>query len=106
MEKNYLIPASIILSAVIIAYGWTSANQKLIPSAKDSSLSAPIVAQTVELPVVWGNLGAKMTSVGIIDRDQLSRRLSFARQDCPKQPAVLPFEQQSARLSYYPSRSE
>ena len=70
MEKNYLIPASIILSAVIIAYGWTSANQKLIPSAKDSSVSAPIVAQTVELPVVWGNLGAQMTSAGIIDRDQ------------------------------------
>ncbi|MDO8743324.1 MAG: hypothetical protein Q7J30_02095 [Candidatus Azambacteria bacterium] len=69
MEKNYLIPASIILSAIIIVYGWTSANQKLVPSGKNNA-SSPVAGQTIELPVVWGNLGAQMISAGVIDRPQ------------------------------------
>ena len=70
MEKNYLIPASIILSTIIIVYGWTSVNQKLVPSGKNNIESSRIAAQTIELPVVWGDMGAQMINTGVIDRPQ------------------------------------
>ena len=69
MEKNYLIPVSIVLSTIIIVYGWTSANQKFVPDGKNNT-SSPIAGQTIELSVVWGNLGAQMISAGVIDRPQ------------------------------------
>ncbi len=74
MENNkntkYLIPASIILSTIIVVYAWTNGNQKLVPSSKNDNESSQIANQTIELPVVWGNLGAQMINAGVIDRPQ------------------------------------
>lgn len=65
-NKNYLMPASIALSAIIAVYMWLGATETktLKPNPKASSLP-------IELPVVWGNLGARMISAGVIDRDKL-----------------------------------
>lgn len=74
MENNkntkYLIPASIILSTIIVVYAWTNGNQKLVPSSKNNNESSQIANQTIELPIVWGNLGAQMINAGVIDRPQ------------------------------------
>jgi len=72
MKKNtdYLIPASIVLSALIIAYAWTNAPQKNLPVDKKIGENSQIANQEIELPVVWGNLGAQMISAGVIDRPQ------------------------------------
>lgn len=74
MENNkntkYLIPASIILSTIIVVYAWTNGNQKLVPSSKNNNESSQIANQTIELPIVWGNLGAQMINAGVIDRSQ------------------------------------
>lgn len=74
MENNknqkYLIPASIVLSALIIAYAWTNTTQKSIPSSQKNNGSLQSVTQTIELPIIWGNLGAQMISAGVIDGSQ------------------------------------
>ncbi|MCX6813115.1 MAG: hypothetical protein NTV77_01330 [Candidatus Azambacteria bacterium] len=72
MDKNtkYLIPASIILSTIIVVYAWTNGNQKLVPSGKNNNESSQIANQTIELPIIWGNLGAQMINAGVIDRPQ------------------------------------
>ena len=70
MEKSYLIPASIILSTLVVVYGWTNVNQKIVSNEENKNERAPIAAQIIELPVVWGNLGAQMISAGVIDRAQ------------------------------------
>lgn len=54
-KNNYLIPAIILISSVIIANAWIYAS---LPS------------KGVELPVVWGDLGAKLVSTGVIDADK------------------------------------
>ena len=74
MENNkntkYLIPASIILSTIIVVYAWTNGNQRLVPSSKNDNESSQIATQTIELPVVWGDLGAQMINTGVIDYPQ------------------------------------
>ncbi|MDO8443854.1 MAG: hypothetical protein Q7S78_02650 [Candidatus Azambacteria bacterium] len=70
MEKSYLIPASIILSTLVVVYGWTNVNQKIVSNEENKNERAPSVVQSVELPVAWNNLGAQMISAGVIDRAQ------------------------------------
>ena len=73
MEKNYLIPASIILSTIIVVYGWANTNRKQdlnLNSSIQTNIENQVISQTIELPVVWGNLGAQMITAGVIDRDQ------------------------------------
>ena len=69
-NTNYLIPASIILAGIIIGYAWVSASWRSAPDNQIKSENPPSAAQSVELPVVWGNLGAQMISAGVIDRAQ------------------------------------
>lgn len=81
--KDYLIPASIVISAALLSGAWVyslgekeqqrvlpaqiSATQKTAASALQEKV---LPSQGVELPVVWGNLGAKLTSAGVIDADK------------------------------------
>lgn len=79
-EHNYLLPASIILSALIIVLAWVykagfktrvSSEQAITSVQKGRAFGAPISGgsvQKAELPAVWGNLGARMVESGIIDR--------------------------------------
>jgi len=73
MENNknaYLIPASIILAGIIIGYAWVSAPQKSITTDQKNVENSQSISQSVELPVVWGNLGAQMINAGVIDGAQ------------------------------------
>ena len=82
-KRDYLIPASILVSSVILAGAWVyttglkaQTNQKT--SVASSQQQAPVSeleqkvlpSQGIELPVVWGNLGAKLVSTGVIDADK------------------------------------
>ncbi len=74
MENNkntkYLIPASIILSTIIIIYAWVNTGQRPASSDQKNDGNQQIVAQMIELPVVWENLGAQMINAGVIDHLQ------------------------------------
>src|SRR3989344_2575711 len=74
-KKDYILPASILLGAIIIAGGWMyKANvQKGSFAVKSeespvSKLEEKVLPSLgVVLPVTWGDLGAKLASVGAID---------------------------------------
>ncbi|MBI2446451.1 MAG: hypothetical protein HYV51_01365 [Parcubacteria group bacterium] len=73
-NKNYLIPASIVFSAVIAAYIWLGvAETKILES------NQVILPDSVELPVIWGNLGSQMIAAGVIDRSKFEA--IYARRD-------------------------
>ena len=65
-NKNYLIPASIAFSAIIAAYVWLGAAE-----TKISEPNQAILPDSIELPVIWGNLGARMIAAGVIDQFKL-----------------------------------
>ncbi len=82
-KKNYLISGSIVISSVILAGTWvyTTRLKAAIPqktntaSAQEQSptleLEGKVLpSQGVELPVVWGDLGAKLVREGVIDADK------------------------------------
>lgn len=69
-NTNYLIPASIVLAGIIIGYAWVNSPQKAVSTGSKNIENSPGVIQSVELPVVWGDLGARMISAGVIDRAQ------------------------------------
>lgn len=82
-KKGYLLPVSILISAVILAGAWIyntglkagnlqQTNQSASESAKQvSALEEKVLPEEgVELPVVWSDLGAKLASVGAIDANK------------------------------------
>lgn len=84
VKKDYTLPASILISAVILASTWiyttglkTGVQQESSNIASDqerapvSELEEKVLpSQGVILPVEWGNLGAKLVSAGAIDEDR------------------------------------
>ncbi len=84
MDENKiegLLPLSILLSSLILAGAWiyTSeipavSNKEVKAGAKQASAfeEAVLPSDGVELPVIWGDLGAKMVSVGVIDADKFA----------------------------------
>jgi len=81
-KKDYMLPASILISAVIIAGAWVyttglkNTPQDLTASissqkARASELEEKVLPSAgVVLPATWGDLGAKLVSVGAIDADK------------------------------------
>ncbi|MBI4085901.1 MAG: hypothetical protein HY433_01495 [Candidatus Liptonbacteria bacterium] len=83
-KKDYMLPASILISAIILAGAWvyttglkaTNAPQKA--NIAGTSAKAPVSGFEdrvlppggVVLPVVWGDLGAKLAGAGAIDADR------------------------------------
>lgn len=78
-EKNYFLPASILISAIIVAGAWiyTSGLNAVggFPTNNDYvgdfSEAADLGLDSVTIPVRWGDLGIKMVSAGVIDQVQL-----------------------------------
>ena len=82
VKRDYLIPVSILISSVILASAWVyttglkaQTNQKVSVASSQqvpvSELEAKVLpSQGIELPVVWGDLGAKLVSTGVIDADK------------------------------------
>lgn len=65
-NDNHLIIASIVFSVVITAYIWFGAT-----GIKTLEPNSDMLLSPVELPVVWDDLGSRMTAAGVIDRDKL-----------------------------------
>lgn len=83
VKKDYLLPASILISVIIIAGAWvyttglkSQQNQsetKIQPQTEvaTSALEQKVLpSEGVVLPVRWGDLGAKLVSAGAIDADK------------------------------------
>lgn len=82
-KKDYMLPGSILLSAIILAGAWVyntglkAENQQIASQPVSENIRQVSVleekvlpSEGVELPVVWGDLGAKLASVGAIDADK------------------------------------
>jgi len=83
-KRDYFLPASILISAIIIAGAWvytaglkvqnapkTANNASISSGAQKSELEEKVLpSDGVILPVRWGDLGVKMTSVGVIDKEK------------------------------------
>lgn len=69
-SKNYALPSSIVLTALILAGAWMIKDERNanIPAAANSNEN--IISTETLLPVRWGDLGIKMTSVGAIDAER------------------------------------
>src|SRR3989344_1252084 len=76
MQKDYLTPASIAFAAVLIAGAliYSGTQEKVTLSSgktQKSGLEERVLPpQGMVLPVQWGDLGAKMVSVGVIDAEK------------------------------------
>lgn len=82
-KKNYLLPASILISSIILAGAWVyNTNLKAnSPQKADNTQSAQttqvsaleeavLPSDGIVLPVRWGDLGAKMIETGVIDSEK------------------------------------
>ncbi|HEY4527715.1 MAG TPA: hypothetical protein VJL09_01595, partial [Candidatus Paceibacterota bacterium] len=69
VAKDYSVPISIIAAALLVSGAWiyTSEVKIMAPGEKQESQESTEVV----LPVRWGDLGAKMASVGAIDAEKL-----------------------------------
>ncbi len=82
VKKNYGLSVSIFISALIIVGGWiyatglkNNASQKETATASLSDLALTseeelLPSEGVILPVRWGDLGLKLASAGVIDRQK------------------------------------
>ncbi len=71
-KNDYLLPASILISALILSGTWiykTGLNATGSGVAEEIAAEEIVVPGTV-LPVRWGDLGTKMVSAGVIDKEQ------------------------------------
>ena len=68
-KKDHSVPISIIAAALLVSGAWiyTSEVKITVPGEKQESQESTEVV----LPVRWGDLGAKMASVGAIDAEKL-----------------------------------
>lgn len=83
-QKDYLLPASILISTLILAGAWVytaglkvSNDPTQSEARKDTTAAANLDENVISregtvLPVQWGDLGVKMTSVGVIDRQKIA----------------------------------
>lgn len=74
-QGDYLLPASIVVSALIVAGGWAySANiqKQKPPENKNYSLEEIILPpEGIVLPARWGDLGIRLINSGVIDKNKL-----------------------------------
>ena len=69
--KNYFnLPVAMVISSLILGGAWVY-TQKSVSGGNTAGLLSPPHAQDgIALPVKWGDLGAKMISVGVIDAEK------------------------------------
>ena len=76
-QKDYLLPASILISTMIFVGAWVysaglKSQQGLARTqSQDEIKIESLLPQEVVLPVRWEDLGAKMVSAGVIDAEKL-----------------------------------
>ena len=109
-ENRYLVPASIVVAALILAGAWVytvgvkaGAQQKgdIASGEEQAPVSAleekVLPSEGVELPVVWGDLGAKLVGAGVIDADKF-KAIYDARGAFTKADEKLLFAKNNGRL--------
>jgi len=72
-KEDYLIPASIVIAALVISSAWVyTARLKGISDKNETQVSESqqISQREKTIPVVWGDLGMKMVKAGVIDRER------------------------------------
>ncbi len=73
IKKDYLLPASILISTLILSGSWiykTGLNSAQ-PTTPDELASAEeAFSQGIELPIRWGDLGTQLVKAGVIDKEQ------------------------------------
>ncbi len=80
-KRDLLLPASILLSALILAGTWiyslgfNTGNRLKVQSGENTNQVSGLEAKVLpkagfELPVKWGDLGTKMVGAGVIDKTQ------------------------------------
>ncbi|OGZ26318.1 MAG: hypothetical protein A2W71_01700 [Candidatus Nealsonbacteria bacterium RIFCSPLOWO2_02_39_8] len=70
-NKNYALPASIVIAAIILAGAWLAKDEKKNASEIKNIISEEnIIPEEIVLPVRWGDIGVKMASVGAIDAEK------------------------------------
>lgn len=81
-KKINLLSASLLISAVIIAGAWVYTAKEEVPTLTQSEVGVPtpegiekkvLPSQGVALPVRWGDLGAKMVSIGVIGKEKFEK---------------------------------
>src|SRR3989344_644462 len=71
MKNNPLLPASIVLAALILAGTWLYVSESAVKSEPATVAEETILPpEGVELPVSWGDLGAQLLATGVIDRQK------------------------------------
>jgi hypothetical protein len=69
MVKKYATPLSIIGAGIIIVVSFTASPLREVTAVSLQELVLP--SDGVNLPVTWGDLGAKLVEVGVIDRAKI-----------------------------------
>ncbi|MBI4087919.1 hypothetical protein HY418_00875 [Candidatus Kaiserbacteria bacterium] len=80
-KRNYLLPASIFISSIVLSSAWVyttglkanTSTTEITANTEQSVLAleeSVLPSDGVTLPVVWGDLGAKLISTGAIDADK------------------------------------
>src|SRR3990167_9592627 len=105
--SGYAVPVSIVIAGIIIASallknganlnsrtsGIKPSNTKTATQAVSASEEAVVPSEGVDLPVVWGDLGAKLVSVGAIDAEKMQalyeERGEFAPLETDRPEAVV-----------------
>lgn len=71
VKKDYLLPVSILISAMVVAGAWLYTQTSESPPSKTNKASAleekVMPTAGVVLPVSWGDLGQKLVIAGVID---------------------------------------
>ena len=77
IKKEYLLPASILTSSILLSGTWLytttlskNAQAEKINSTVSDLENKVIPSEGVIMPVVWGDMGAKLVKNGVIDAEQ------------------------------------
>lgn len=72
-KKDYMLPASILISALVLGGAWvyTAGLKAERANNRPPQTVQHAADQGVEIPVQWGDLGRKMGEASVFDRDQL-----------------------------------
>src|SRR3989344_4905015 len=78
-KPDRLLPVSIIIASLVLGFTWIYATGLKAPAADKATaeISDPHggnkldAEETLEIPVVWGDLGQKMAEAGVYDKDKL-----------------------------------
>lgn len=70
-KRDYLLPSSITIAAIIIAFAWIyTTGLKATPQIKNqtAAIQNESTGETLTIPLAWSDLGSRMIEAGVIDQ--------------------------------------